>query len=79
MDTDGLFGPLNKEYCIWFYFLSVFGFVLLCLLLISGIGLILFSKTKRGSGFYMSLLTGALTYAVIYFQNRLLYSMCTNA
>jgi hypothetical protein len=26
---DALFGPLNKKYCLWFYFLSVFGFVFL--------------------------------------------------
>ena len=35
--VGGLFGPLTKRFCIWFYFLSVVGFVLLVLVLISGV------------------------------------------
>jgi hypothetical protein len=35
--NDQLFGPLSKKYCIYFYYLSVIGFILLLLVLVSSI------------------------------------------
>jgi|694.fasta_scaffold02705_14 hypothetical protein len=72
--TFSIFGPLTKEYCIWFYLLSVVGFVLLVLLLVSGLFIGL-SKGKN-TEYYYYLLMGSLAYGIFYFQNRLLYSMC---
>ena len=72
-----LFGPLQKEYCIWFYFLSVIGFVLFVLLLISGIFLGL-SKGK-GAEYYYYLFIASLAYGIFYFQNRLLFTMCSKS
>ena len=77
MNADSLFGPLSKDYCIWFYFLSVIGMVLLVFLVVSG--LIFGLRKKLGLSFYFHLLTGSLVYAIFYFQNRLLYSMCIGA
>jgi hypothetical protein len=72
-----LFGVLSKEYCMYFYYLSVFGFVFMIFVLASSIGLAL-SKPKD-----MKFVTGTflavLGYAVFYFQNRLLYSMCSHS
>lgn len=71
---DYLFGPLSKEYCVWFYFLSVLGFVLLAFFLLSSI---YFGLSKRkGIEFYLGLFSVAIGYAIFYFQNRLLHSMC---
>lgn len=70
-----LFGPLSRQYCLWFYWLSVIGFVLLVLVIVSAIAGA-FSK-KLGAGFYYAVVSSALAYAIFYFQNRLLYSMCT--
>lgn len=71
---DNLFGPLGKEYCVWFYFLSVLGFILLAFLLITSLyyGL---SKRKPAE-FYFGVFSVAIGYAIFYFQNRLLHSMC---
>jgi hypothetical protein len=70
-----IFGPLKKEYCIWFYFLSLIGFILLILLLVSGI----FIGITKGKGFehYYYLFIASLAYGIFYFQNRLLYGMCS--
>jgi len=69
-----LFGPLDRKYCDYFYLLSIMGFVLLVVLLVSSL---LVGITKRkGVDFYMQSISIALGYAIFYFQNRLLYSMC---
>lgn len=72
-----LFGPLGREYCLWFYWLSVMGFALMAMLVVSG--LVMGIQKKVPTHFWFSLFWSASMYAVFYFQNRLLYSMCTNA
>jgi hypothetical protein len=77
LPLQNLFGPLHKEYCIWFYFLSVIGFVFLILLLISGI--IIGIYRKKGIDHYYLLFLTSVAYGIIYFQNRLLYGMCSKS
>lgn len=72
--VDTLFGPLSKQYCVYFYFLSIFGFILLAIFVVSSI-LVGLSK-RRGIDYYMQVVGIALGYAIFYFQNRLLHSMC---
>ena len=77
MDLEGIFSPLSKEYCVWFYYLQIFGFIfLVVILLVAFFSIISGKKEKKGMtfGFFMMI----LTYAIFYFQNRLLYSMCIN-
>jgi len=69
-----LFGPLDRKFCDYFWLLSVLGFVLLAVLLISSL-LVGISKNK-GMDFYFQTISIALGYAIFYFQNRLLHSMC---
>lgn len=76
MDMDSLFAPLPKEYCLWFYGLSILGFIMLVLFL--GSSLILGISKKKGSEYYLGILATALTFGLYYFQNRLLYSMCVS-
>ena len=72
--ADTLFGPLGKDYCIYFYYLSVIGFILLTLLVLSTLAT---GITKRkGIEFYLQMLSVAIGYLIFYFQNRLLHSMC---
>ena len=75
--NDTLFGPLNQNYCLWFYILSVFGFVFLVLFLVPAIymGII----KRKGSDYYVSVFGIAVIYAISYFQNRLLHTMCVNS
>ena len=41
---DYFFGPVSSQYCIWFYAISVFGFINLILVLI---GFIVCSSPRR--------------------------------
>tara|TARA_B110000444_G_scaffold245713_1_gene266490 strand:- start:403 stop:648 length:246 start_codon:yes stop_codon:yes gene_type:complete len=74
---ETLFGPLDRKFCDYFWLLSVLGFVLLAVLLISSL-LVGISKNK-GMDFYFQTISIALGYAIFYFQNRLLHSMCSGA
>ena len=70
-----LFTPFeNSDLCLWFYLLSVVHFVFFITIILLII-IMAFTK-KKNSAFYMAMIFGALTYLFIYFQNRLLYSMC---
>lgn len=74
---ETLFGPLDRKFCDYFWLLSVLGFVLLAVLLISSL-LVGISKNK-GIDFYFQTISIALGYAIFYFQNRLLHSMCSGS
>jgi len=69
-----LFSPLPKDYCLYFYYLSVIGFILFTLAIVSGVA---FGIMKRkGFGYYVSVVAASIVYFLLYFVNRLLFSMC---
>jgi len=72
--VDTLFGPLGKEYCIWFYFLSIFSFVALLLAIVPA--LFYGIMKKKDFGYFFSVILGSLNLFIAYFVNRLLHSMC---
>lgn len=75
--NDQLFGPLGKNFCLYYYFLSVIGFVLLVFIAISTLYI---GITKRKDGaFYLQMFMISFVYIMLYFQNRLLHSMCINS
>ncbi len=69
-----IFGPLDKQYCVIFYAISIFNFIFLVLLLITSLWVGI--TKKMGFSFYLNSLSIALIYAIMYLQNRLLHSMC---
>lgn len=72
--NEQFFGPMSKKYCEYFYFLSVFGFIMMVVLITSGLFI---GLTKRKNGdYYFGLFMSVLMYGVLYFQNRLIHSMC---
>lgn len=71
---NNLFGPLGKEYCYYFYVLSLFGFITLVLIILSS--LVLLFTGKNSAGFNMQMLVAVVAYGILYFQNRLLFNMC---
>lgn len=75
--TDSIYGPLNSQYCIYFYILSVIGFVLLVIAVLSTIFIGI--TKKKNSKFYMEMLMICISYGIIYFHNRLLFSMCSGS
>ena len=69
-----LFGPLDRKYCDWFYYLSMIAFIFMVLTLLALVAGLFSKKAKSehiGGAVY-----AALMYAAFYFQNRLLYTMC---
>ena len=75
--ADKLFGPLPKEYCAIFYYLSVLGFVWLVVALALFISMAV--SKPRGMSFYISAVLALVGYGVFYLQNRLLQSMCAHS
>ena len=70
-----LFGPLDRKYCAYFFILSIIGFVLLFILLLSS--LVVGLSKGKGFDFYFQMFSVAIGYAIFYFQNRLLHTMCS--
>lgn len=69
------FSPLGKEWCLYYFFILVFVF-LAFLFVILGCLMNLFNLKKINfSSVFMALLP-MVTYAILYFQSRLIYSMC---
>jgi hypothetical protein len=72
-----MFTPLDKDYCVLFYWLTVVNFVFL---IIAALGFVvslvmLFrNKVTLMSAMYSFLMI--LVYGLMYFQSRLFYSMC---
>jgi hypothetical protein len=75
MILDYLFGPLDSEYCLYFYILSVFAFISILIIIIGAIIMILQGKISIKT--MIPIIFAALMYFVFYFQSRLLYSMCS--
>lgn len=75
--ADKLFGPLPKEYCALFYYLSVLGFVWLVVALALFISMAV--SKRRDASFFISALLALVGYGVFYLQNRLLHSMCAHS
>ena len=71
---DYIYGPINQKYCLYFYILSVIGFLALLFVLI----MLVYSvfARKNSALFYINMIAMAILYAMGYFQNRLLYNMC---
>ena len=75
---DGMFGPLGREYCDYFYILMVLTVVVVVAVVLTGIYCVVAATgpaRQRGARF-ASMLPTLLVLLVAYFQNRLLYSMC---
>lgn len=72
-----IFGPLGQNYCFYFYYLSIFGFVFMVFTILSYLWV---GISKRlGGEHYLHMISLSLIYFIWYFQNRLLYSMCVKS
>jgi hypothetical protein len=69
-----IFGPLGPKFCLYFYYLSIFGFALMIITFISFLWIGI--SKKMDSHHYLQMFYVALVYFIFYFQNRLLYTMC---
>lgn len=72
---DYLFGAIGKEYCMYFYFLSVLAFIAFIIALVSVIRLMATNKKLPISTAVLVVFQPFL----VYFVNRIFYSMCVNS
>lgn len=72
--VENVFGPLDARFCDWFFILSVLGFIMLVLLLVSALFIGL--SKRKGLDFFLQIFSICIGYAIFYFQNRLLHGMC---
>ena len=74
------FGPLNKDWCIYFYFLSIIFFVSFVISLVTILGVLLYKPSELFTFKFLFHTVLVLLYSIVpYFVNRLLYSMCTSS
>ena len=69
-----LFGPLDGQWCLYFYVLAVISFVFL-VMSVGNLVMCLFSKKKMK----MTSVLATVQLLISYFINRLLYSMCASS
>jgi len=73
------FGPLPKEYCVYFYFLSVFFPLMLAVTLVS-IVILFFTQTQKiNTLFIVNSMFVLINLFLGYFVNRLLNTMCVRS
>jgi hypothetical protein len=73
-----VFGQLSGEYCLYFYYLSIFTFFLFLVAVVTGIVKGILNK-ENTFGYYFLTIFASLIYLVAYFVNRLMYSVCSKA
>lgn len=76
---DILFGPLGKDYCLYFYVLSAMSFSLFLLYIVYIIMYVIMYSKKIDIPFLVHSLFMILYSLLAYFVNRLLYTMCVNS
>jgi hypothetical protein len=73
------FGPLGKEYCVYFYALSVLFGISFMLSLLSIFYFFIFNYKKVNSTFVANSVFILLNTFFAYFVNRLLHGMCVKS
>ena len=72
------FSPLGKQYCNYFYYVSIISFVLLVIAVISLVFTMVLSKSKDKMLLLHSI-PAFISLLLSYFTNRLLFSMCVGS
>lgn len=70
---DLFFSPLGKEYCLLFYYSAVMAFIIFALGLIGGVYHVMTGRMN-----IFMLVMSLVSPCILYFNNRLLYSMCVS-
>lgn len=74
--VESYFGPLPREYCAYFYFLSIFFAIFFVITLVS-ILLLLFTQSSKINALFITNSVFVLINLFLgYFVNRLLNTMC---
>lgn len=73
------FGPLNKDFCIYFLFLTIIYFSVLVLALIIEIIYIIKNYNKLNLRLFINAILIFSNLFLGYFVNRILFSICNNS
>ena len=82
LDFNYLFSPLSKEYCAYFYILSIFFYVVLVIFILLSLGYLIKNYNNLKDIKFILLIYGIqviVSLFLSYFVNRLLYSICVNS
>ena len=74
---ETLFGPLGKGYCLYFYIIEIFVFIVLLVNILKYLAKAF--KTKMNGWDHLSEVLDILKVGLQYFVVRLLYSMCSGS
>jgi hypothetical protein len=73
------FGPLSREYCVYFYFMSIiFGFLFLAIIISVAYFVIMHFK-KVNTMFILNSFLAIFNAFLAYLVNRLLHTMCVKS
>jgi hypothetical protein len=72
-----VFGPLSGEYCLYFFYLSIFSFFLFTITIVAG--LVTGLQKGKSFGFYLYVAWTSLMHLVTYFVTRLMFSICSKS
>lgn len=70
-NMDMFFSPYSREYCMFFYYLMIFSFILMVIAAFQSFYLLFQGKLN-----IWAVLINIIGPFIAYFNNRLLYSMC---
>jgi hypothetical protein len=75
---DYFFGPLPKEYCLYYYYLTIFSAIIFMLTFFS-FSMVLMKSKKIKSNTLLSMFNVLTSLFIGYFTSRLLYTMCVKS
>ena len=73
------FTPLDKSYCMFYFILTVISFIGLVLILLNELRMIVFNFKNMTNKRFMLSIVLLFNAVLIYFVNRLLYSICVSS
>jgi len=73
---NDFFGPLSKEHCAYFYFFSVSGFIVMLMFILFTLMILVRFYKKINTSLLVNLIMMIINSFLLYFSNRLLYTMC---
>ena len=77
--NEYIFGSLGKEYCLYFYLISFVSYFVFIFIVLYLLFMVVTNFKKVDSKLIGALATASAYWFILYFQNRLLHTMCVEA
>jgi hypothetical protein len=76
---NSLFGPLGRDNCVYFYFLSILFFISFIIILLLFLFTIIKNPKYLNKQLVLNTIFGLVYTILPYYVNRLMYSICVNS